>query len=282
MYFHNEKNKSKFTKLNFNLKNYVFSYLPFEDSLFSFSKISKKFSSAIKSRKMIKIFTQNFSNLLSEIYFDKKSIANVKGYFETCAEAEETLNNMCEFLLQKKQKFSETLDLREEKNLHFEILANFILQTKTISFLDLYDTAIGTEESSLKMLCKALAKNDSIQILNLNCNKIGEKASHMLFLSEALKQNRTLKKVYFFGNFIGKNENDFFYLAEALIRNTTLEVISIDSNEITNIQRDSGFLANAFKNNKSLKEIQITFNDKLDKKQTKKLLKKANKNLRVV
>lgn len=281
-FYYNDASKSKFNKLNFNLKNCVFSYLPFEESLFGMSRISRKFLAAVKSKKSTKIFIRYFSHLQSEINFDKKSISQVKQYFANCGEAEETLNQLCTFLLVKKNESCEILDLREEKNVDFEILANFISQNMSVSFLDLYDTAIGAADQNLKIICDALARNKSIQMLNLNCNKIGENPNHMFYLSEALKRNKTLKKVYFYGNSIGKNENDFFYLADALINNSTIEVLSIDSNEITDFQRDSCLLADALRSNKSLKEIQITFNEKLNKKETKKLLKQANKNLRVV
>jgi len=277
----NNNSKSKFTKLNFNLKNYIFSFLRFEECLFSVSRISKKFTDAIKSKKLIKIFTQTFAELLREINFDKKSVEHVKQFFANCDEADQTLNQLCAFLLLQKHKFLEILVLREKKDLHFEVLAYFISQTTSIFNLDLYDTAIVSDDLSLKVLSKALALNKSIHVVNLNFNKIGEKPNHMLFLSDALKQNSTLKKAYFFGNLIGKNENDFFYLSEALSQNSTLELICIDQNKFTDFQRDSGLLANALRNNKSLKEIQITYNEKLEKKETQKLFKKANKNLRV-
>lgn len=276
--------KSKFSKLNFNLKNCVFSFLPFEDSIFSMSKISKKFSWAIKSKKLTKVFKEKFEELLSLTNFDKESIANVQQCFSVCSEDNQTLNDLCAFLLLKKHKSSEILDLRQEKNLHFQVLANFLSRTKSISNLDLYDTALAAEDSSIKAFSAALAKNQSVQVVNLNFNKIGENANHMLFVSEALKRNKTLKKIYFYGNSIGKNENDFLFLGEALKENSTLEVICVEHNEITDFQRDSGLLADALRNNTSLKEIQITYNGKLDVKeikQTKKLLKKANKNLRV-
>jgi len=276
-----ENSKNKFLRLNFNLKNYIFSYLPFEDNLFNIPTVCKKFSDSIKNKKIIKAFKQNQKKYLKDIEFDLNSINKVKNSIYETSESESTIDDFCTYLLLKKYKNYYTLTLREKKDLYFPILSKFLAKTKNISFVDLYSTDIGINEDNLKYCCEGLSKNSSVQIANLNCNKIGTNSNSMFYISQVLINNKTLKNFYLFGNLIGRNENDLYYFAEALKINSTLEVISLDENKINDFKRNSIFLRNALRINHSLKELQITINEKLNKRYVKRAFKRANKNLRV-
>ncbi len=277
-----DNNNSKFSSLNFNLKNNIFKYLPIQQKIDKIPIISKKFFQSVKKSKSMKIFFENFGKFMKEIQFNKSIIEKIKSEFSNIWEEEEILDDIICFLLLNKNNKYESLDLREEKDLDFKMLGKYISEAKNIKSLDLYDTEIGRNEENLKLISYGLIKNKSIEKINFNRNQIGIFPNHMIYIKDILEKNETIKTIYFYENQIGNNENDFFYLAQGIENNQFIETISIDNNKINNFNRDvMGYLVNAVRKNKSLKEMRISVNDKLDIKKAKNKLKQANKNLRI-
>ena len=72
----------KFSKLNFNLKNEIFKFLPIYQTITTLTDISKRFLIAIEGNKLFKEIKKNFKKILEKIsFYNRKNKTTEKKIF---------------------------------------------------------------------------------------------------------------------------------------------------------------------------------------------------------
>ncbi len=210
----------KYLKLNFNLKNIIFSHLPLIQILIQIIKIDKSTLMALRKNPFI-IYIKNkhkkFQSIIS--IFNCESINYIKDIcFCDSSLTENNIDEIIVFLLVK--NFSCMLDLRvknlgtNEKNMMYLIEALKI--NTSIKTLDLCENYLGRNEKFMMYLSKGMKINFSIEILKLGSNELGTNEINIMYLSEGLKSNTSIKELNVSLNNLGINEKNMMYLSEAL------------------------------------------------------------------
>jgi len=260
---------NKFSKLNFNLKNEIFNFLPFNDLINVIYRIDKKTLLAINFRKSINIIKLNFSNLLQNLEFKLDKLLEIKkDYFILEEITEVAFEQIITHLFKIKFKEEIILDLSSSEigldhDFLIKIISQIIEENKTIIKLYLDNNLLGMdfEGKSIKSLSEGLYKNFTLQELYLNENCLGDKIENMKYLSEALKCNKTIKALVLFSNNLGLNSKNIFYLSELIKMNDTIQFLDISLNELGYDPKNFSFLSDALKINQSLKELYLTNNN---------------------
>lgn len=274
--------KNKFLSLNFNLKNIIFSYLTFEEQLLEMTKITKKFSYALKHKKSFICFKKYFLKIVDKIDFCLDKLNYVRSKFKNCNESEETMEQIIFYFLKYKFVSYHMISLREEKeNLEIRHLNKFIEYSQKLEVLDLYKNNLASRREDFISLCKAIEKSKKIERISFNHNEIGIREDDISHIINIIHECKTLKKLHLYGNNIGRNDKDFTLISDCLEKNKTLEVLSLDGNELRNPHREILQLQLAIKSNRTLKEIGIIANN-IDNKRVIRMFKRANPNIKIV
>lgn len=108
-----KNNPMKLLKLNFNLKNWIFSFLDFEEIISSLFYIHSEFTFSLNKNKMIKFFRENYNYLLQQIHFSGEDLKEIKRELSQSFKAsEETYNQIFGFILSKKYKTDKQIYLK--------------------------------------------------------------------------------------------------------------------------------------------------------------------------
>ncbi len=257
-------NHSKIYKLNFNLKNIIFSYLPIEQQLRNILHVEKKFLDAIRRKKDFKILYNKLDYYTTNINFQRKEIRKIKSDFLELEISENQINEILFYLLNRKFRQQSCnkdiviyflncdfdfvcLYLKNNtslKNISFEFGRNFLSEnrikilykilgkSKTISKINLSNNAIGDKEYDMVYLSKMIGKSQTLIELNLSNNLIGQNLLDLQFLSNALMRNRVLKSLNLNHNLIGLSDYNIFNICKIIRKNSNLETLNIYDNII--------------------------------------------------
>jgi hypothetical protein len=308
----NIKNPKIFVLLNFNLKNWVFSFLDFEEIISNLFFVHSEFTKSLNKNKMIKFFKENFNYLMQQIHFSNQKLKEIKREFSENFEAsEETYHQIFTYILIKKYKTENQLHLKwtyipakiistyisKQKHLkilnlahnnlakiplNLKYLSDIVIKlTNSLELLYLNDNEIGKNPTDMKYLSQALSLNNSIRDLDLSWNEIGKNKLDIYYLCQALKRNRKLENLYLYNNLIGNNKEDMVFLKDALKINRIIKDLDLSWNCIGENIKDFDFLANGLKENKSLLIINLTKN-LIDNFENINMLKKESPNIMIV
>lgn len=228
------KSYSKINKLNFNLKNYIFSYLPLQQIIQNILRVEKKFLESIRRKKDFKILYNKLDCFTQTINFQRKEIRNIKNYFVNLDLSEAQINEILFYLLNRKI-------LRNNPNsevyvyfLHcdYDFFCEFLKKNISIRNIHINFGKNFLSENRIKILYKILRKSKLIQKLNLSNNAIGDKEYDMVYLSKMLEKSQSLREFNLSNNLIGQNIRDMEHLANALMRNRILKTLNLNHNLI--------------------------------------------------
>jgi len=290
------KNRNKFVSLNFNLKNEILIFLPFEFFLEEISKISKSFKYALDNSGLMKILNKNFQGYINQIEINSQSINKIKSEFENLNLTDGKLNEICAFLLlHKTLLFGNCLKLSQNKGFAIEILLLIIqhkklkildfsisnigengengenlclffhtlLKNKSIKQLSLTRNHIGKASGSFKKFCfEFFAFNCTLEYLDLGVNNIGIDESNMQVFCEALALNKSILQLDISFNYLAaKNRNNLKLFSDFFLKlNNQMQILILDNNSIGSFESDMQYLAEGLKINKALKKINLKFN----------------------
>jgi len=250
---------NKFLRLNFNLKNWIFSFLDFEEIIY-LTKIHSEFNKSYKRSKIFKYLKESYSYLMFRINLSNNKLQIITNEFKSnFFVSEETYHQVYLYFLNKKYKNEKEISLKKT-NFNTKIISNFISKHECIEKLILSENCFTKIPKSILELSKIFYKVTSLQILYLNENNIGLNETDMKYLCEGIKNNFSIKVLDLNWNEIGKNKYDVFYLSEALKINKKLENLFLFNNLIGNYNEDIQHISNWLDVNKTLKEIDLSWN----------------------
>jgi len=163
---------NKFTKLNFNLKNIIFSYLEIEHSFNSIFSCHKSFIVSIKSRKIFGLFNSGilknliykFNNIDDEFFKDFK--LNCFIYFDSPQEFYIFSGRILNKLMWKNKKFMINLN-RLKSTDSARILSECLLKNKYIIEIIIKGLSYGSENQFLKIIKNSIIFNTNIESIIL-------------------------------------------------------------------------------------------------------------------
>lgn len=265
----------KFTKLNFNLKIEIFSFVSFEEKINKLFLVCKAFSFALNQTKIIKFLKQNFDYLLSQVDFRFDTYKNLKTNFSIFQSLDEGFflnifiyllnhkhmntqeifyddysNNysyndkklFCQFLkVNKTSNFKIKIFNKSKENEEIHSLFEAISVNHNVEYLKFFILQ-GFSESDFSLLANSLENKNQLKVLDLSFIYFMENEDKKSFevLFRGLKKNKTLKTLLLGGSEIGiYNPKDIFYLSEYIKSNDSLEELELKGNY--NLSRNKDF-----------------------------------------
>lgn len=224
----------KINILNFNLKNEIFSYLPYNIMCLSIFPVCKKFSSSIRESQAFKIVSafeaENKKINASYSVQDFEAFVKDKNY-----SLETNIMDLFEYIIRKKFKDQTALSLKESLSENALLNLEIILpKHNNLKVLDLSVNGIGKNEQYMQQLKRALSANTSLTTLNLGFSSLGGSERSMEILKEILLANPSITTLILSWNFIGMNEKNMQHLADALLIGNSLTILDLWENIIFN------------------------------------------------
>lgn len=269
--FRYSKNRSNLSNLNFNLKNIIFSYLPFLTQITILNNVDKTCLFAIQNEKSYSLISNEF-DMINGLFdaFDFEKILNLlKKYEGIIKESNKFFYEMSVYFLTRKFKEENHFDLSYIKSIEkeesiftqvFSYITGSLEINCTIVKLYFENKNLGKNTNNLKNLSRVLKKNWSIIEIYLNENFLGENIENIQLLSEALKINKGIKSLYLSSNQLGKFPENLLCLSEALKLNNTLEILDLGINDLGYNKENLLHLSESLKVNNSIKEIYLNDN----------------------
>jgi len=251
----------KMLKLNFNLKNLIFSFLDFKQIITKEFILNFDFLNSLRKDKRMKFFKENYDYLLFQIDFSIEKYKKIKQEFTEFLEAsEETYIQIYTHFLLKKYKKQKKLSFTCDSKTNIKVISYFIQNQIFIQILKLKDLSIANKPENLKYFTQSISINSSLQELFLEGNEIGKNDTDMKFFSQAFIKNNSIKILDLNWNEIGRNKLDLMYLSEALIINKRIEFLYLFNNWIGNNKEDMVYIKIILNENKFLKELDLSWN----------------------
>jgi len=282
---------NKLTNLNFNLKNEIFDFLPFEDLIIQIMRVDRNFIFALKNRNSLKYIRKNMGYLLNNLEFYPCNIAGIKSILLQLELEDEYYCQIITYLLKIKYKNEYVLDLSSRDlggndDFSFKVISYFIKWNYKLLKLYLENNSLGVEKSNkVSYFSDALINNNTIQEIFLNENLLGNYSDNIKYLSQVISSNKTINSLYLSSNNLGNDPLNMKYLSEGLIINQSIEYLDLSLNNLGNNIQNIFFLSEIINSNNILKEIYLNDNYlALDKCNVKRLSEaiEANKSLREI
>jgi len=281
---------NKFIKLNFNLKNEIFSFLQPKFIIDNVFLVCSCFLFAVKNLKwLILIKKEEYRDFLSNKRHKFPEMQDLMKYFIKKGESEIYSYYICLCLSIKKYRNIEELKLKLNKTFkeHEKIsiyLKDFIVYSDNIKKLDLSYNKIGLNKLIMRYLNEALKINTTIDSINLSFNDLGlnelnmfnyERNSSRFILypiildklsiysvniKEILQMNNSIQQLYLNNNNLGKNIQNMLYLSEALKLNKKIVVLDISFNNLADNTKNFFYLKEALEINNSIQQLILAFN----------------------
>jgi len=89
------RTSSKFCKLNFNLKNEIYEFMPINKIFTDLIFVNKSFSFAIFSKRLFKFISNNLKDFIRKLNFSDKRINEIKNKFENFDISEQYKEDIC-------------------------------------------------------------------------------------------------------------------------------------------------------------------------------------------
>jgi len=225
---------SKIYKLNFNLKNTIFSFLPLNQVVENIIRVEKKFVEAIRRKKDFKILYNKLDYYTSTINFQKKEIRNITNDFVDLDLSEEQMKEILFYLLNRKFRLLITTTEVYIYFLHcdFDFVCEFLKKNNSLKNIAFEFGKNLLNENRVKILYNILRKSKIITKLNLSNNAIGEKEYDMMYLGKMIEKSQSIRDLNLSNNLIGQNLRDFEYLSNALLNNRVLRCLNLNHNLI--------------------------------------------------
>ena len=259
-----KKSISKFTNLNFNLKNEILSFLKIEETLSMIVTLNKRFIIALKKQKYFQMVEKESKKTLKEINFSSECLEKIKKSFisQQILEEESKIDELCSYYLKLKYKNDFQLDLSETRNIKTNILSEFINSKKNLKFIFLFDNKFGKNENDVKMLSLSLLENTNVNQVYISRNKIGRNLSDLVFISILFLLNNSIELFDFSYNKIGRNLEDVKFLSYGIRFNRGIKYLNLCGNKIDFNENESDFeiLCDALMKNMSIEEVDLSFN----------------------
>lgn len=291
--------KNKFTKLNFNLKNEIFDFLPFTLKLTKAPLIHKKFTFALNKKKSINFLKQNIKNLQKQ--YDECPFSKLENLENTWLkeiaglEAFES-SGLISYLVLKSNNFPEEYFdfFKEELSIKYY---EFLKFSKSVKILKLFDDGENNENSdeedenenvndefysntAVKKVPKKIkseilnfANIDFVQefkaILHTNANIntlffygffAVDPAAEMQALKEILANNKSIKSLIFENCKFRNNLESLSILKQILLENKTVTSLTIGRDLLNENPKTLEILEEILTKNKTIKNLKLNHN----------------------
>lgn len=253
--------KSSLDTLNFNLKNEIFSFLPFMQVLNELTKLNRRTLYTVKKKRDFKILFKNISILEETINFSRKELRLVGRYFSSIGLSEGSLAEIYIYLLNRKYK-SNNLYFVYIYFLHsdYNFVCQFLKQNLTLRAIAFRFDRYFLNENKIKNIFKIIENSNILIKLNFSNNFLGDNDYDIVYLAKMIKNNPCLKELNLSSNLVGQNPNDMPLLANALLINKTLEKLDLFNNFLGINEKNIDCICEIIKHNKVLKFLDVSNN----------------------
>lgn len=266
----------KFIRLNFNLKNEIFSFLSFGDYVTNISEVSKSFLYALNQSKILKFLKANLHTFIELVDFKNEALLKIKSKLSEYNSTSDSFSRQIFFYLLKlkfKNKSEIAFDEYRENYTLFDkfIFCQFLKASKNSIFkIKIFNKINVTNE--IKLIYDAIHSNAKIEYLKLFSLQ-GLNQDDFYHLSNALQNKTNLKVldlsfIYFSDKSKSEKNLCFKILFEGLINNNSLKNLYLGGCEIGKYNEDDfNSLTNFISINESLEEIELKGDVYLSKNQ---------------
>ncbi len=271
--------KNKFTRINFHLKNEIFSFLPITIKLVHLPYISKKFTFALERNKIISYLKINLFEILDKIteynisYLESLEIDLINKIQKI--EIYEAKDLICYFILKKNLFFEEHYFIGPYSYKYIEFMKfskNIKILYITGEYDTLYDEDSDTNENKEHFLTlnkfeltynlkSILNSNKSIHVLYFSYFFIEDSEEDLVCLKEILRNNITINKLCFEACLNIKKKECQEILKEILFENKFINSLSISRMHIRDTPEFMNTLKDILKKNKKIKELKLNSNN---------------------
>jgi len=276
----NKKTKSKFHRLNFNLKNEIFSFLYLRESVNNVFPLAKNFMKAFYNFKIFKLIKANFDNFVSQATYDYSEMEIIKESFMIDGLSELSAFDACVYLSSMKIRKLKKLEIsiaklfeKEKEKFYFR---QIILFNKSIETLVLnLDYLLNKDKNDIICFLQELKNICSIKTIKFEFNLKDSRKIDLctLLISKEIIQSLKLD----FEDFLEKNLIDSYILFEELAKNKSIKKLKI-SNIHSFLMK---LLLEVILKNESIKNLNLSHNslgEKFNDKQLVNLLESLKKN----